>query len=64
VNDFPEMLKQGERARLFPVLADTSREGRITSIFLAILPFVPALAEQVFASIGQRIGKRARICHL
>lgn len=61
MRDFPEMLKQGERARLFPVLADTSREGRIASIFLALLPKVPTLSEVVFDSVGQRIGKRTQI---
>lgn len=61
MRDLPTMLKQGERARLFPVLADTSREGRIASIFLALLPQIPALSEVVFASVGQRIGKRTQI---
>ena len=33
----PEIAKQGEEARLFPVLATTSKEGRTTSIVLACL---------------------------
>ena len=33
----PEFLKQGETARLFPVLADTSKEGRVTSILLSCM---------------------------
>jgi hypothetical protein len=57
----PAMIKQGEQARLFPVLADTSREGRIASIFLALLPTIPALAESVLGTTGLRIGKRTRI---
>jgi hypothetical protein len=61
MRDLPDMLKQGSRARLFPVLADTSREGRVASIFLSLLPKVPALAEVVFDSIGIRIGKRTSI---
>jgi hypothetical protein len=61
MRELPDMLKQGERARLFPVLADTSREGRIASIFLSLLPKIPALAETVFGSIGVRIGKRSDI---
>jgi hypothetical protein len=61
MRDLPEMLKQGERARLFPVLADTSREGRIASILLALLPKIPALAEVLFGSTGLRIGKRSQI---
>ena len=61
MSDLPPMLKQGERARLFPVLADTSREGRIASILLAILPSVPTLAQAVFGTVGVRVGKRTKI---
>jgi hypothetical protein len=61
MNELPEMIKQGERARLFPVLADTSREGRMASIFLALLPTIPALADVVFDTVGLRIGKRTQI---
>ncbi len=42
--DLPEFLKQGEPARLFPILADTSREKRMASIFLSLLPQIPPLA--------------------
>lgn len=61
MTELPEMIKQGERARLFPVSADTSREGRMASIFLAILPSIPSLAEVVFSTVGLRIGKRTQI---
>ena len=61
MSDLPPMLKQGERSRLFPVLADTSRENRLASIFLSVLPLVPALAEEVLGSVGVRVGKRTRI---
>lgn len=61
MSDLPSFLKQGEPARLFPVLADTSREGRMASIFLAMLPMVPSLAQAVFSTLGVRIGKRTRI---
>ena len=33
----PDAVKQGETARLFPVLADTSKEGRATSILLSCM---------------------------
>lgn len=56
--DLPDFVSQGERARLLPVLADTSRERRMASVFLSILPQIPPLAEEVFKTIGQRIGKR------
>ncbi|MFD1381465.1 hypothetical protein [Fodinicurvata halophila] len=61
MNTLPEMLKQGDKARLFPVLADTSREGRMASIFLAALPMVPSLAEEVLGTAGFRVGKRTRM---
>lgn len=59
--DLPEFLKQGERARIFPVLADTSKEKRITSILLAVMSQVPALAESLLSSTGRRIGRRTKI---
>ncbi|WP_296763573.1 hypothetical protein [Sediminimonas sp.] len=61
MTDLPEYLKQGERARLFPVLADTSRENRIASIFLSLLPQMPPLAGAVLNTVGLRVGKRTKI---
>ena len=57
----PDFLKQGQRARLFPTVADTNRENRLTSIFLALLPHTPVLANDLFATIGKRVGPRAKI---
>lgn len=57
----PEYLKQGEAARLFPVLSTTSKEGRTTSIVLACISKVEELGASLLASIGQRVGKRASI---
>ena len=59
--NFPEFLKQGQRARLFPTVADTSRENRLLSIFLALLPHSPTLAQDLFSTIGLRVGMRANI---
>ena len=59
--DLPEFLSQGEPARLFPTVADTSRESRLTSILLALLPHVPALARDLLATVGVRVGERTRI---
>jgi len=61
MSDLPDFLQQGERARLFPVVADSSREARLTSIILAVLPHVPELAETLLASLSVRVGKRTRI---
>ena len=57
----PDYLKQGEAARLFPVLATTSKEGRTTSIVLACLSAVEEFGAELMASLAVRVGKRAKI---
>lgn len=57
----PEYLSQGQQARLFPVLATTSREGRTTSILLACLSCVHELGAKLLSDTGQRLGSRARL---
>lgn len=57
----PEYLKTGEPARLIPVSADTSKEGRAASILLATLMSVPVFARTMLASIGERAGSRAKL---
>ncbi|MEX2375848.1 MAG: hypothetical protein WD942_09745 [Dehalococcoidia bacterium] len=59
--ELPDVLERGERSRLFPVLADTSKEGRTLSIFLSCLQSVDEFGASILASIGQRPGTRARI---
>jgi hypothetical protein len=56
----PEFLLGGESARLFPVLADTSKEGRTLSILLACLGSVQEFRNSLMASLGQRAGSRAK----
>jgi hypothetical protein len=60
-DDLPNYLKQGEQARLFPVLSTTSKEGRTTSIVLACINKVEEFGASLLSSVGQRIGKRASI---
>lgn len=55
------LLTPKHRARLFPVLATTSKEGRTTSIFLACLERVPGFAEVVLESLNKRVGRRSTI---
>jgi hypothetical protein len=55
----PDYLKQGEVARLFPVLATTSKEGRTTSIVLSSLSRVDEFGEALLSSIGIKLGKRS-----
>ena len=59
--DLPDVLVRGERSRLFPVLADTSKEGRTLSIFLSCLETVPELGRSLLASIDVGVGSRAQI---
>lgn len=59
--DLPEFLSSGQIARLIPVVADTSKEGRAASIFLATLTAVPAFAASMLSTVGQRVGARATI---
>ncbi|MCH8863660.1 MAG: hypothetical protein IID51_14320, partial [Proteobacteria bacterium] len=57
----PTFLKQGSRARLIPVLADTSKENRATSVFLSCLMAVDDFGSRLLGTVGQRVGTRAKI---
>lgn len=57
----PSYLVQGEAARLFPVLATTSKEGRTTSIVLACISKIEEFGDDLLTTVGQRVGKRAHL---
>lgn len=57
----PEYLKQGEPARLFPVLSNTSKEGRTTSIILACIAKIDEFGAELLGSLGQKVGKTAKV---
>lgn len=57
----PEYLSQGEQARLFPVLAVTSKEGRTTSIVLACLAKIDEFGASLLGSLNQKVGIRTKI---
>jgi hypothetical protein len=57
----PEYLKSGEPARLFPALAETQKERRTLSIFLACLLSVREFRETLLRTIGRRIGARSSL---
>lgn len=59
--DRPDILERGERARLFPVLAETSKEGRTLSILLACLESVDEFGKSLLSDFGVRSGARTRI---
>ncbi len=56
-----EKLAQGEPARLFPVVAETNKENRVASVFLALLPLLPDLSKTLFQTISMRLGVRTKI---
>ncbi len=56
-----EKLIQGERSRLFPIVAETNKENRIASVFLALLPLLPELSKSLFQSISLRVGARSKV---
>ena len=60
-DELPAMLAGGEPARLFPVLAETSKEGRTLSVLLACMANVDDLARTMLATVGQRGGVRMRV---
>lgn len=57
----PEFFVKGEKARLIPVAADSSKEVRATSVFLAAMMAVPSFADRMMATIGQKVGKRTEV---
>jgi hypothetical protein len=59
--DIEEFGACGEKARLFPVLADRSVEGRTLSIVLATLAQVPEFSTSLLNSIGRKTGKKTRV---
>ena len=56
-----ENLKSGEVARLFPVIAETGKEQRASSIFLSVLSAIPQFAAALLEQLDQRIGKRTSV---
>jgi hypothetical protein len=59
MSDISEILSSGEIARLIPVIADSRKEQRVTSVFLATLSAVPRLSQALFETIGERLSKRS-----
>lgn len=55
----PDYLVLGERARLIPVVADTSKEQRAASILMSALIGVHEFRHVMLGALGVRVGKRA-----
>lgn len=56
-----EMKGKGEPARLFPVLAESSKEGRTLSILLAAMSHVSEFAHAILQPLGRPVGARAKV---
>lgn len=56
-----ELNGRGERARLFPVLAESSKEGRTLSILLATMSHVSEFADAILKPLGRPVGARTRV---
>ncbi len=61
MNDLPEYLSAGERARLIPVGSDSNKEKRITSVFLSSIMAVEEYGRELLGAIGVRIGAKSKI---
>lgn len=57
----PGFLVRGERARLFPVLAETSREGRTLSVLLACMETVDDFGKALLSDLGIKAGVRTKV---
>jgi hypothetical protein len=57
----PDMIIQGEPARLIPVVKDSNKEQKALSVLLAALCTIDGLAGQLFTPLGVSITKRTRI---
>ncbi|MBS7457366.1 hypothetical protein [Coralloluteibacterium stylophorae] len=61
MDEKPDFLLRGERARLFPVLAETSKEGRTLSIVLACMETIDDFGKALLADLGIKVGARTRL---
>jgi hypothetical protein len=57
----PDYLSQGEAARLFPVLATTSKEGRTTAVVLSCLTSIHEFGQSLLKSVNLRVGKTSSV---
>jgi hypothetical protein len=61
MSNLPDCIERADRARLFPILAETSKEGRTLSIFLATLAAVREFRTSFLNSMGLRVGTTAKL---
>ncbi|MEX0680116.1 MAG: hypothetical protein WD097_01935 [Balneolales bacterium] len=61
MSKWPEFLQSGETARLIPVVADSKKEQRTTSVVLAAMIGVYEFRQTMLGSLGIRVGNRANL---
>jgi hypothetical protein len=61
MTELSQIKLRGDRARLFPVLAETSKEGRALSVLLACIANIQELGRALLSDVGQRVGARTKI---
>jgi len=59
--DITDNILSGSRARLIPVVADSKKEERATSVLLTTFMLVPQFADAVLTEAGAKIGVRSEI---
>ena len=59
--ELPDFVTRGEVARLIPVVAETRKEQRAVSAFLAVISAVPLFADKLFNPLGQNVSGSAKI---
>ncbi len=60
-NDIASYIQSGSKARLIPVVAESKKEERATSVLLSTFMLVPKLAESVLTEAGAKVGQRSEI---
>lgn len=60
-NNITDKISSGTKARLIPVVSDSKKEERATSVLLSSFMMVPQFAEAVLTEAGARIGTRSEI---
>lgn len=61
MSELPQFVRQGEKARLIPIVADTSKEQRATSSTLSVLASVDEFGHRMLKSVGAPVSKTSKI---
>lgn len=56
-----DILAAAHRARLIPIVADSRKEEKITSVLLATLSVIPSLADKILSRCGERMAKTSQL---